>query len=508
MMKLWSVWHPVVLILIVRELSVCLGDEDEGLLLVFLINVLTVEGVGELKYDLMFEAPPGLLVQNGTNMTDLFDDTNFEVLAEQYISTEENDFVEGLVAPSVAINDFLKTACDDYDITGAQGLLPQVTHLRPDLTDVTCSVKETDDRHMKYGCKGKDLSSDVTYRFSRKGSNFYQVSIVHEANHEVNHRAQLFRISDYGKCGAAVLACVASEHAVSYGRGPEGVRKTRHFTTVVADREIVRKRFTTDKYGDDGAKKLVKVARASYRHRSSLKGKLRTEQHLSQGYEEFVDDRIAPSVAPNRSLQNERDGTELFDDTNFEVLAEQYISTEENDFVEGLVAPSVAINDFLKTACTDYDITGAQGLLAQVTHLRPDLTDVTCSVKETDDGHMKYGCGGNNRYYEVTRCTDTKCNDVYESSMVWEVNHRAQSFGISDYGECGAAVLACVASEHAVSYGGRAEGVRKTRRFTAGAVRKEFATDKYGDDGAKKLVKVARASHRHHHPLKRKLQCM
>eukprot|EP01071_Lankesteria_metandrocarpae_P011838 Lankesteria_metandrocarpae@DN5472_c2_g1_i26.p1 len=257
-------------------------------------------------------------------------------------------------------------------------------------------------------------------------------------------------------------------------------------------------------------------------------------------------------VAPSCSLQSETDGIELFDATIFDIIAalnlsqeeerfvegliapfaeqhlpqeeekfleglvpsaEQHISTEENDFVEGLIAPSVAINDFLKTACTNYDITGAEGLLAQVTHLRPDLTDVTCSVKETDDRHMKYGCKGNKRYYEVTRRTDAKGDDVYESSMVREANHRAQSFRISDYGKCGAAVLACVASEHAVSYREGGDSVRAIHRFTAivgdpQVVRKEFPTDKYGDDGAKKLVKVARASCRHRHSLKRKLRVM
>eukprot|EP01071_Lankesteria_metandrocarpae_P011702 Lankesteria_metandrocarpae@DN5462_c1_g3_i1.p1 len=165
-----------------------------------------------------------------------------------------------------------------------------------------------------------------------------------------------------------------------------------------------------------------------------------------------------------------------------------------------------SLNDFLATACDEYGISGAMRHLEQVKDLRTNLTDVTCSLEEVGDVKMRYK--GNETNCEVTRCVNSKGDDAYGLRIVQQASNvqrasnvqqayksRAQFFKIYDYGKCGAAILACLAAEHAVSSRGRTCNpgkVYNSRIGPCGPYVSTFRTDKYGDDGAIKLMKAAK----------------
>eukprot|EP01071_Lankesteria_metandrocarpae_P005008 Lankesteria_metandrocarpae@DN3805_c0_g1_i1.p1 len=161
-----------------------------------------------------------------------------------------------------------------------------------------------------------------------------------------------------------------------------------------------------------------------------------TAQHLPQGDRDMMEDLIAPSiraVSPSPLMQKETYGTELFDETGFDILTAQHLPQGDRDMMEDLIAPSQFCKpggsvpsepsalyaqgytcgnrqfsgdaiDFLKTACDEYDITGAEGILQEMAHLRPDLS-ATC--RKISDGRIQYGCKSKGVSCEVTRYFDT-----------------------------------------------------------------------------------------------------
>eukprot|EP01071_Lankesteria_metandrocarpae_P011372 Lankesteria_metandrocarpae@DN5438_c0_g3_i2.p1 len=153
------------------------------------------------------------------------------------------------------------------------------------------------------------------------------------------------------------------------------------------------------------------------------------------------------------------------------------------DQAAALRSPKDSIVDFLETLFS-HDIEYAKRLLDTVQRfLIGSETGVECNVRGKDN-NISFACRGG-----ITKVQSYK--NGYRCFIIGDPP-RKQSFQTKYYGEHGAAILACLAAQHAVSNDAPTTGRARFTSISQGNAVIQFSKELYGDQGARSVRDAAK----------------